>query len=68
MEGMGHKLQQYGTWVYSPIGVALAMVGLEEIGIYIALHQNTFEQYIVTHPIIDLCLAAERNLGMRLSM
>ena len=29
MEGMGPKLQQGGTWVYPPIGEALAMVGLE---------------------------------------
>ena len=36
MAGMGPKLQQYGTWVYTPIGAVLATVGLEEIGVYIA--------------------------------
>ena len=43
------------------------MVGLEEIGVYIARRQNTFAQYIATRPIMDLCLVAERNPGMRLS-
>ena len=44
------------------------MVGLEEIGVYIAFRQNTVAQYIATRTIMDLCLAAERNLGMSLSM
>ena len=43
------------------------MVGLEEIGVYIARHQNTVAQYIATRTIMDLCLAAERRMGMRLS-
>ena len=42
------------------------MVGLEEIGVYIACCHNTVAQYIVTRPIMDLCLAAERNPGLRL--
>ena len=32
MAGMGPKRQQDGTWVYQPIGAALAMVGVNEIG------------------------------------
>ena len=65
---MGPKRQQEGTWVYSPVWAALAMVGLEEIGVYTALRQNMVAQYIVTCIIMDLCLAAERKQGMRLSM
>ena len=41
MAGMGPKHQRYGTWVYPPIGVALEMVGLEEIGVYISRLHNT---------------------------
>ena len=41
MAGLGPKLQRDGTWVYPPIGAALAMVGLEEIGAYITHLQNT---------------------------
>ena len=64
---MGPKRQRDGTWVYTPIGAELAMLGLEEIGVYIARHQNTVTQYIPTCPIMDLCLAAERRPGMQLS-
>ena len=35
MAGMGPKLQRYGTSVYPPIGAALNILGLEEIGVYI---------------------------------
>ena len=38
------KRQQDRTWVYPLIGGALAMVGLEEIGVYIAQRQNTVTQ------------------------
>ena len=38
MTSMASKRQRYGTWVYAPIGEALEMVGLEEIGVYIARH------------------------------
>ena len=67
MVGMVPKRQQDGTWVYPPIGAELAIVGLEKIGVYTACCQNTVAQYIVTCPIIDLCLAAERKTGMYLS-
>ena len=36
MAVMVPKLQRYGTWVYPPIGVDLAMVVLEDIGVYIS--------------------------------
>ena len=40
MAGMGPKLQWDGTWVYSLIGAVLAMLVLQEIGVYIVCHQN----------------------------
>ena len=43
------------------------MVGLEDIGVYIAFHHNTVTKYIATHPIMDLCLAVEQKQVMRLS-
>ena len=67
MAGMGLKYQPVGTWVYPPIEASLTIVGLEDIGVYIARHQNTVAQYIATHYIMDFCLAAEQKLGMRLS-
>ena len=63
---VGPKCQLDGTWVYPPIGEALVTVLLDEIGMYIAFHQNTVTQYIPTCPIMDLCLAAERRPVMQL--
>ena len=68
MAVMGPKRQPNGKWVYPPIGEKLAMVGLEEIGVYIARRHNTFAQYIANHPIMDLCLLEERKPVMQLSM
>ena len=53
---MGPKLRRGGTWVYTPIGSALEMLELEDIGVYIARRQNTVAQCILTRPIMDLCL------------
>ena len=44
MTVMGPERQLYGTWLYPPIGAALAMVGLYDIGVYIACRQNTVAQ------------------------
>ena len=41
MAGMGPKRQLDEAWVYPHIGAALEMVGLEEIGVYIARRYNT---------------------------
>ena len=43
------------------------MVVLEEIRVYINHHNNTVAKYIATHPIMDLCLEAEKKPGMHLS-
>ena len=67
MAFMGTERQFNSTWVYPPIGLVLVTVVLEEIGVYITRRQNTVAQYIMTRPIMDLCLAAERRLRMRLS-
>ena len=67
MAGMGPKRQLDKAWVYPDIGAALEMVGLEEIGVYIVYRQNMVAQYIATRPIMELCLVAEQNPGMRLS-
>ena len=64
MAGMGTEYQLNRTWVYPPIGAALVTVGLEDNGVYIAHHQTTVAQYIVTCPIMDFCLAADWRPGM----
>ena len=65
MEGMGPKRQHDGIYVYPPIGVALATVGLDEIRVYIARRQNTVAQYIANRLIMDMFLAEERKPGLR---
>ena len=42
--GMDPKRQRYRAWVYTHIGAELLTVVLDEIWIYIARLQNTFEQ------------------------
>ena len=67
MAGMGPKRQPDRTWVYPPIGAALEVVGLEEIGVYIYRRQKTVLQYNVTCNIMGLCLVEDQKPVMRLS-
>ena len=41
----------------------MAEEGLQEVDTYVYLHQNTVSQFIVTRPIMDLCLTTERITG-----
>ena len=66
MVGMVSKRQLDGKWVYPSIGVVLETVELDNIWLYITFYQNTVAQYIGTHTILDLCLAAERKPGLKL--
>ena len=54
MVGMVPKCQLDGTWVYPPIGTALAKVGLDDVGVYIARLQNMVAQCIADYLIMDL--------------
>ena len=67
MAGMGTKRKWDGKWLHTPIGLELEMVGLDDIGVYIARCQNTVAQYIVNRTIMELCLVVDQNLGLRLS-
>ena len=49
-------------WVYFHMGDEMTEAGLQEVDTYISFCQNTVVQYIVTRPIIDLCLAEKRRL------
>ena len=44
MAEMVPKHQRDRTWLYPSIGEAMAMVGLDNIGVYITRHQNTIEK------------------------
>ena len=45
----------------------MAEAGLQEVDTYVSCRQNMTAQYIETRPIMDLCLAADRILGTRVS-
>ena len=46
---------------------AIEKVRLQEVDTYISLLQNTSEKFIVTRPIMELCLASERRPGSRVA-
>ena len=52
--------------MYTPFWAALAAVGMQEIGVYLACLPNTVAKYIETCPSMDFSLSAEQILGMRL--
>ena len=67
MVGVGPKRLRDGTWVYPPIGAALATVVLDYIRVYITRNQNMVAKYIANRLITELCLAGEQNPGLQLS-
>ena len=54
-------------WVHTPLEDAMAEEGLLEMETYVSPHQNAFAQFIVTSPIMDLCLAPEGRQGSRVA-
>ena len=53
-----------GMWFYPPLDAEITAVGLEEVDTYVLHLYNTIAQYIATRPILEICLAAERRLGV----
>ena len=54
-------------WVYLPLDASKKAVGLEEVEMHILCRQITVTRYIVTFPILELCLAVERRSGAQVS-
>ena len=48
---------RYGGRFYPPLEDEMAEAGLQKVETYVSRRQNTVEQYILTRPIMDLCLA-----------
>ena len=46
----------------------MAEAGLQEVETYVYLRQNTVAQYIVTRPIMELCLAGKQKTGPRVKI
>ena len=60
-----HCIGRDGKWVYILLEEAMEEERLQKVDTYVSRGQNTVTQFIVTRPIMDLCLAAERRLGSR---
>ena len=58
----------YGGRFYPPLDDAMSEAGLQEIDTYVYGRQNTVSQYIVTIPIMGLCLATKRRPGPRVKI
>ena len=65
--GRNYRRGRDGRWVYPSMAEAMEEAVLQEVETYVSLHQNTFTQFIITRPIMDLCLAAEMRRGSRVA-
>ena len=57
-----------GSWIYPQLDKSMKAVGLKEVDTYVLLFHNNVTLYNATRTTMDLCLAAERRLGARVSM
>ena len=55
------------TWMYPSLEEAMSEVGVQEVETHVARRKNTVTQFIATRPIMDLCMAAARRPGARVS-
>ena len=67
LTGRQPRIGQESEYLYTLLLDAMAEVGLQEVLTYIPHNYNTVTQFIVTRPIMDLCLAAERGPGSRVA-
>ena len=63
LTGMRQRRYKAGRWVYPLLDAAIIAVGLEEVEMYVLCRNNTIAHYIVTCPIMELCLVAEQRPG-----
>ena len=66
---MGKQIRRLpgSGWEYTTLGEVMQEAGLEEVEQYVVRRQNTVAQYITTRLIMDLCEAAVRRPGKRVS-
>ena len=54
-------------WYYAPLELEMRISWLEELETYVLGFQNDISQYIVTHLILEMCLAAKWWPGTRVA-
>ena len=52
-------------WIFPLLDDVMDETGLQEVETYISCRQNMAAQFIVTRPVMDLCLSSERRLVSR---
>ena len=67
MKGGQPRKGRDGVWIYPLLEEAMAETELQGVDTYVSCQQKKSEQFIVSRPIMDLCLAAERRPGTRVS-
>ena len=67
LAGMKPKRNTVGQWDFPNLGAKIPAAGLEEVDTYVLRSQNTIAQYIMTRPILEMCLSEERWLGMQVT-
>ena len=67
LTGRQNWRERDNIWIYLPLKEAMAEALLQELETYVSCHQNIVTQFIVTRPVMDLCLAAECRMITPLS-
>ena len=55
-------------WVYPPLDKVIMSVGMGEVETYVLCGHNNATQYIITLPILELCMAEERQPEVQVTM
>ena len=58
---------RYCGWLYHPLEDTIVEAVLMKLETYVSRHQNTFAQFILIRPIMELCQVSERRLVSRLA-
>ena len=66
LTGRQLKRRLDGTWDHPPLADAMKDAGIKEVETYTIRIQNTVAKFIMTSPIMDLCLEAARIPGQGL--
>ena len=67
LTGMKPHRGRVEVWLYHLLEDTMVESGLQEVENYVSPCHNTVSKFITTRPIMDLCLAAERRTGPRVS-
>ena len=65
--GRQPQIKWDSLWFYHPLEHVMVEAGFQNMNTYVSRRYNTVAQFILTRPIMELCLAAERRPGSRVA-